>query len=65
MITNGFLALGVGCVITRYFDRSAIGKEMEVMGRPLVTKTHALIATGVYARKMVFLTRRSLLGHRA
>ena len=32
------------------------------MGRPLMTKTHPLIATGFYARKMVFLTRRSLLG---
>ena len=32
------------------------------MGRPLMTKTHPLIATGVYARKMVFRTRRSSLG---
>jgi len=63
MITNGFLAIGVGCVITRYFDRSSVAKKEEVMGRPLVTKTHALIATGVYAPKWVFLTRRSLLGH--
>ena len=65
MITNGFLTNGVGCVITRYLDRSSVNKKVEVMGRPLVTKTHALIATCVYACKMVFLTRRSLLGHRA
>ena len=32
------------------------------MGRPLMTKTHPLIATGVYAGKMVFLIRRRLLG---
>ena len=65
MIPNGFLASGVVCVIARYFDRPAIGKEMEVMSRSLVTKTHALIAARVDARKMVFLSRRSLLGHRA
>ena len=32
------------------------------MGRPVMTKAHPLIATGFYARKMVFLIRRSLLG---
>ena len=64
MITNGLLAIGVCGVITRYFDRTPIGKEMEVMAHLFVTKAHALIATGVYTRKMIFLTRRSLLGHR-
>ena len=39
-----------------------------MMGRLLVTKTHALVATGVYApgvyaRKMVFLVGRSLLSN--
>ena len=33
------------------------------MGRLLVTKTHALVATGVYARKMVFRVWRSLLSN--
>ena len=34
-----------------------------MMGRFLVTKTHALIPAGVYARKIVLLTRSSLLGY--
>ena len=34
-----------------------------MMGRLLVTKTHALVATGVYALKMVFLVGRSLLSN--
>ncbi len=36
---------------------------MEMMGRLLVTKTHTLIATGVYAPKMVFRVWRSLLSN--
>jgi hypothetical protein len=65
MIPNGFLAAGVVWVIARYFDRPAIGKEMEVMSRSLVTKTHALIAAHIDARKMILMSRRGLLGHRA
>jgi hypothetical protein len=36
---------------------------MEMVGCLLVTKTHNLIATGVDAGKIVFLTRRRLLGY--
>jgi hypothetical protein len=62
MIPYGFLARRVGGVVTRYFDRSAIGKKVKMMSRPFVTKTHALIATGVDGRKMAFLTGRGWLG---
>ena len=65
MITNGFLAIGVRRVITRYFDRSPVGKQMEVVGRLFVAKTHALIATDIYARKMIFRVGRSLLSNYA
>jgi hypothetical protein len=65
MITNGFLAIVVGCVITRDFDRSSVGKEMEMMGRFLMAKAHALISAGIYPGKMIFTARRGLLGHRA
>ena len=34
-----------------------------MMSRFLVTKSHALVATGVDAGKIVFLTRRRLLGY--
>ena len=36
---------------------------MKVMGRLLVTKSHALVATSVNARKMVFRVGRSLLSN--
>jgi thioredoxin reductase len=45
-----------------YLDSATVSQKMEMMSCFLVTKTHALIATGVSARKIAF-TRRRLLGY--
>jgi hypothetical protein len=46
-----------------YLDSTTVSQEMEMMSRFLVTKSHALVATGVDVGKIVFLTRRRLLGY--
>jgi hypothetical protein len=63
MLADSVLASRIGELVALYLDSAAISQEMEMMSRFLVTKTHTLIATGVYARKIVFLTRRRLLGN--
>jgi hypothetical protein len=63
MPTDNLLASFIGGLVALYLDSATVSQEMEMMSRFLVTKTHALIATGAYARKVVFLTRRSLLGY--
>jgi len=64
MLTDSLLAVFVGRPVALYLDSTAISKEMEMMGRLLVTKAHSLIAAGVYACRMFFLSRRRLLGYR-
>ena len=64
MPTDSLLAIFVGWPVALYLDSTAISKKMEMMGRLLVTKAHRLIATGVYARRMFFLSRHRLLGYR-
>ena len=54
MLTNGLLANCIGGSVRFYLDCAAVSQEMEVVGCLFVAKTHTLIATGIYARKMVF-----------
>ena len=61
MLTNGLLANGIGGPVRFYLDCTAVSQEMEVVGCLFVAKTHTLIPTGIYARKMVFRVWRSLL----
>ena len=63
MLTNGLLANCIGGPVRFYLDCTAVSQEMEVVGCLFVAKTHTLIATGIYARKMVFRVWRSLLGN--
>src|SRR5271166_4464962 len=63
MLADSVLASRIGGLVALYLDRAAVSQEMEMMSRLLVTETHTLIATGVYAGKIFFLTRRSLLGY--
>ena len=65
MLTDSLLASCIGGLVTLYLDSTTVSQEMEMMSRFLVTKSHALVATGVDAGKIVFLTRRRLLGYRA
>ena len=65
MLTDSLLASRIGGLVTLYLDSATVSQKMEMMGRLLVTKSHALVATGVDAGKIVFLTRRRLLGYRA
>ena len=63
MLTDSLLASRIGGLVALYLDSATVGQKMEMMSSLLVTKTHALIATGVYALKIVFLYRRRLLGY--
>src|SRR5260370_18095540 len=63
MLGDSLLARRIGGPVSFYLDCAAVSQEMEMMGRLLVTKTHALVATGVYARKMVFRVGNSLLSN--
>ena len=63
MLTNSLLANRIGGPVGFYLDCTAVSQEMEVVGCLFVAKTHTLIATGIYARKMVFRVWRSLLGN--
>ena len=63
MLTDGLLANRIGGPVRFYLDCAAVSQEMKVMGRLFVAKTHTLIATGIYARKMVFRVWRSLLSN--
>ena len=63
MLTDSLLASCIGGLVALYLDSTTVSQEMEMMSRFLVTETHPLIATGVHSGKIVFLTRRSLLGY--
>ena len=63
MLADSVLASRIGGLIALYLDSAPVSQEMEMMSRFLVTKTHTLIATGVYTCKIAFLTRRRLLGY--
>jgi hypothetical protein len=63
MLADSLLASPIGGLVALYLDSAAVGQEMEMMSRFLVTKAHTLIATGVYAAKIVLFTRRRLLGY--
>jgi hypothetical protein len=65
MLTDSLLTSCIRRLVALYLDSTTLSQEMEMMSRFLVTEAHPLIATGVYARKVVFLTRRSLLGYGA
>jgi hypothetical protein len=56
MLTDSLLASCIGGLVTLYLDSTTVSQEMEMMSRFLVTKSHALVATGVDAGKIVFLT---------
>ena len=59
------MALLASCIrslIALYLDSTAVSQKMEMMSCFLVTETHALIATGIYACKIVFVTGRRFLG---
>jgi hypothetical protein len=62
MPTDGLLASCIGGLVALYLDSTAVSQKTEMMSCFLVTKAHALIATGIYAGKIVFVTRRRLLG---
>jgi len=53
VLADSLLRSRIGRLIALYLDRAPVSQEMEMMSRFLVTKAHSLIATGVYARKMV------------
>ena len=61
MLADSLLASCIGGLVALNLDHTALGQEMEMMSRFLVTETHPLIATGVHARKIVLFTRRRLL----
>jgi hypothetical protein len=63
MLTDSLLGSCIGGLVALYLDSATVSQKMEMMSCFLVTKTHALIATGVYAHKIVFVTRRRLLGY--
>ena len=63
MLPNGLLANCIGGPGNFYFDCTAVGQEMEVVGCLFVAKTHTLIAAGIYARKMVLRVWRGLLSN--
>jgi uncharacterized membrane protein len=63
MLTDCLLGSCIGGLVALYLDSATGSQKMEMMSCFLVTKTHASIATGVYARKIVFVTRRRLLGY--
>jgi hypothetical protein len=63
MLTDSLLGGYIGGLVALYLDSATVSQKMEMMSRFLVTKTHALIATGVHARKMVSRVWRSLLGN--
>ncbi len=63
MLADSLLASRIGGLVALYLDRAAVDQEKEMMSRFLVTETHTLVATGVYAGSIVFLTRGRLLGH--
>jgi hypothetical protein len=58
MFPNCLLTIGIVWVVAGNFDRSTIRKEMEMMGRLLVTEPHGLVAAGIHSRKMLFRARR-------
>ena len=62
VLTDSLLASCIGGLVALYLDGATVSQKMEMMSCFLATKTHALIATGVYARKTVSVTRRRLLG---
>ena len=64
MLTDSLLASRIGWA--HYFAISIAppsARRWKVMGRLFVAKTHALVATGIYAPKMVFRVWRSLLSN--
>jgi hypothetical protein len=63
MLTDSLLASCIRGLVALYLDSTTVSQEVEMMSRFLVTETHSLIAAGVHARKIVFLTRRRLLGY--
>jgi hypothetical protein len=63
MLTDSLLASCIGGLVALYLDSATVSQKMEMMSRFLVTETHPLVATGVHAGKIVFLTRGSLLGY--
>jgi hypothetical protein len=58
MPTDGLLANCIGGLVALDLDSAPVSEKMEMMGRQLMAKTHALVATGVHARKIVLLNRR-------
>jgi uncharacterized membrane protein len=63
MLTDCLLASCISGLVALYLDSTAVTQQMEVVGRLFVAKTHALIATGIYTRKMAFRVWRSLLSN--
>lgn len=63
MLTDSLLGSCIGGLVALYLDSATVSQKMEVVGCLFVAKTHTLIATGVYARKMVSRVWRSLLGN--
>jgi hypothetical protein len=61
MLTDSLLGSCIGGLVALYLDSATVSQKMEMMSCFLVTKTHALIATGVYARKMVSQVWRVLV----
>ena len=64
MLADSLLASLIGRLVALYLDSAAVSQEMEMVGCLFVAKTHSLIATGIYAPKMVFRVRRCLLSNR-
>jgi len=61
VLTDGLSGCGIRDLIALNLNSAAVRQKMEMMGCFLVTKAHTLIATGVYARKIVLFVERRLL----
>lgn len=62
MLTDSVPAGGIRGLVALDLDGAAVRQKPKMMSRLLMTETHPLIAARVDARKMVFRSRRSLLG---
>ena len=63
VLTDSLLTSCIRGLVALYLNSTTVSQEMEMVSRFLATETHPLIATGIYASKMVFRVWRSLLGN--
>jgi hypothetical protein len=52
MLADSLLCSCIGGLAALYLDSATVSQKMEVVGCLFVAKTHTLVTTGVYARKV-------------